>query len=91
MQTLDDPLRLRVARLAEEPVDLQLAAEGGEPSVGRPRWECRPAWRSQTSISGMPPSVRRQRRDAGEQVLGLLREDQRAGARARVAEAGATT
>jgi hypothetical protein len=82
VQTLDDPLRLRVARLAEEPVDLQLAAEGGE-RLGRPA-----AVGVQAGLAvpdeqfGEAAERPEAAGDAGEQVFGLLREDQRAGARA---------
>jgi hypothetical protein len=36
LQALDDPLRLRVAGLAEVPARPELAEIGGKPSVGRP-------------------------------------------------------
>ena len=62
LQPLDDALGLRVARLAEVPVDPQLAAERGELVVGRPSRACSPDWRSQTSVCGSAPSDHRQRR-----------------------------
>ena len=56
-------------------------------SVGRPPWAWMPAWRSQTSVSGRPPSRHRQRAIPASRSGVSLREHQRAGAGARVAQA----
>ncbi len=61
LQPLDDALGLRIARLAEMPVDAQLAAERGELLGRASAPACNPAWRSQTSVCGSAPSDHRQR------------------------------
>ena len=86
LQALECALGLRISRLAEQPVDAQLATERGE------RFR-RPA--AVAVDAGLPiPDQRLGQRaeplhaagDAGEQVLGLLAEHQHARARARVAK-----
>jgi hypothetical protein len=87
LQPLDDALRLRIARLEEAPADLQLTAEGGE-GLGRAADAC-----VQRSLP-VPDERLRQRTQLGEaladpvQEVGcFLREDERAGAGARVGQA----
>ena len=88
LQALDDTLRLRVGRGAEEPVDLQLAAERGE----RLARATVVGVDARLAIPNEQLGQRAERpeaaADAEEEVLGLLREDQGASASARVAEAG---
>jgi len=86
LQPLDGALGLRVGRLAEMPADAQLAAEGGKRVA-------RPAIAAVNAGLTVPDQRLRQAPeplqaagDPGEQVLGLAREDQDAGARARVAQ-----
>jgi hypothetical protein len=84
LQPLDDPLRLRVARLEETPADPELAAEGGE-------WIGRPAAAGMQRALAVPDQRLRQtaqldqtRANPVQQIGRLLREHQRAGTGARV-------
>jgi hypothetical protein len=78
LQPLDDALRLRVGRLAEVPVDLQLAAEGGE-LARRPPAACVEA-RLAVPDERLGQGAERPEAaaDPEQQVLGLLREHERA-------------
>jgi hypothetical protein len=62
LQALDDTLGLRVRRLAEVPIDAQLAAERCVFLGGAALAIASPDWRSQTSSLGRAPSDHRQRR-----------------------------
>ena len=88
LQALDDALGLRIARLAEVPADPQLRRRTRRTprSGGRRRRAARPGGPRPAS-RGSAPSDHKQRRIPNSRSGGLLGEDQRAGARARVAQA----
>lgn len=61
LQALDDALGLRVRRSRNRHPTFSCPQSAASSAVGRPPWPWMPACRSQTNVSGSPPSDHRQR------------------------------